>query len=281
MGARGRTLRTQLAASSSASPAARPQRALARTKSLRTLLFLSASGLVLGAGRAMAEPKVPSGQVNIQSILGLNSSTVTVTQSAPSAIVNWYSFNLKSQDTVNFNQASSSWVILNRVTGNGHSSIDGTINAVGKVFIVNPDGIIFGQNAKINTGSFLATTSKISDWDFLHGRYKFSPDRDGHNASIVNQGHITASTGGFAALVAPGVRNSGTITATLGTVILGAGNYFNLDFYGDKLITLGVNDSIAGQVKDVATGQPLKSLITNTGKLSANGGRVELTAAAA
>ena len=94
-------------------------------------------------------------------------------------------------------------------------------------------------------------------------------------------GTITATSGGFAALVAPGVRNSGTITATLGTVALAAGNTFSLDFYGDKLITLGVGDEIAGKVKDVATGQTLKSLVTNEGKLKANGGRVELTAAAA
>jgi hypothetical protein len=46
------------------------------------------------------------------------------------------------------------------------------------------------------------------------------------------------------------VRNSGTITATLGTVALASGNSFTLDMYGDKLITLGVNDQIAGQVKD-------------------------------
>ena len=91
------------------------------------------------------------------------------------------------------------------------------------------------------------------------------------------------SSGGFAALVAPGVRNSGTITATLGTVALASGNSFTLDMYGDKLITLAVGDSIANKVIDVATGRPLKSLVSNTksGTLSANGGRVELTAAAA
>jgi hypothetical protein len=114
----------------------------------------------------------------------------------------------------------------------------------------------------------------------MTGRYQFDiPGRP--DASIVNMGTITAANGGFAALVAPGVRNSGTITANLGTVTLAAGNTFSLDFYGDKLITLGVNDQIAGQVKDVATGQTLKSLVTNDGKLKANGGRVELTAAAA
>src|ERR1019366_7346228 len=98
------------------------------------------------------------------------------------------------------------------------------------------------------------------------------------NASIVNLGRITATSSGFAALVAPGVRNSGTITATLGTVSLAAGNAFTLDFYGDRLITLAVNDQIAATVIDVATGQTLKSLVSNSGKLSANGGRVELTA---
>ena len=79
------------------------------------------------------------------------------------------------------------------------------------------------------------------------------------------------------------MRNSGTITATLGTVALASGNSFTLDIYGDKLITLAVGDSIANKVIDVATGQPLKSLVSNTksGVISANGGRVELTAAAA
>jgi hypothetical protein len=114
----------------------------------------------------------------------------------------------------------------------------------------------------------------------MAGRYNFNisgrPD-----ASIVNQGHITATSGGFAALVAPGVRNTGTITATLGTVSLASGNMFTLDLYGDKLIQLGVGDEIASQVRDVSTGQPLKSLVSNEGKIRANGGRVELTAAAA
>src|SRR6185503_13287429 len=128
--------------------------------------------------------------------------------------------------------------------------------------------------------SFLATTSDIKNSDFMGGRFNFQlPGRP--DASIVNMGTITATSGGFAALVAPGVRNSGTITATLGTVGLAAGNTFSLDFYGDKLITLGVGDQIATQVKDVATGQTLKALVTNEGKLKANGGRVELTAAAA
>src|ERR1043166_75000 len=132
----------------------------------------------------------------------------------------------------------------------------------------------------ITTAGFLATTSDIRNEDFMAGRFNFQiPGRP--DASIVNMGTITATNGGFAALVAPGVRNSGTITASLGSIALGAGNLFTLDFYGDKLITLGVGDQIASQVKDVATGQTLSSLVKNEGILRASGGRVELTAAAA
>src|SRR5205085_5627380 len=170
---------------------------------------------------------------------------------------------------------------LNRVVGNqGPSQILGSLDANGKVFVVNRDGIIFGPGAVITTAGFLATTSDIKNEDFMAGRFNFQiPGRP--DASIVNMGKITATNGGFAALVAPGVRNTGTITATLGTIGLAAGNTFSLDLYGDKLITLGVGDQIATQVKDVATGQTLKALVSNEGKLKANGGRVELTAAAA
>ena len=108
--------------------------------------------------------------------------------------------------------------MLNRVTGGlGASTIDGTLTANGRVFLVNRDGMLFGPNAVINTAGFLATTHDIKNDDFMAGRYNFNiPGRP--DASIVNQGHITAQSGGFAALVAPGVRNTGTITATLGTV---------------------------------------------------------------
>src|SRR6266508_2834388 len=206
---------------------------------------------------------------------------VIVNQTSNSAIINWNTFNIGVRESVRFNQPGSSSVVLNRVTGGlGPSEILGTLTANGRVFLINRDGTLFGLSAVVNTASFLATTHDIRNSDFMAGRYNFNiPGRP--DASIVNQGRITASSGGFAALVAPGVRNSGTITATLGTVALASGNSFTLDMYGDKLITLAVNDQIASKVIDVATGRPLKSLVSNEGKIRANGGRVELTAAAA
>src|SRR5206468_7126312 len=193
----------------------------------------------------------------------------------------WHTFNIGARESVRFNQPGSSSVVLNRVTGGlGPSEILGALTANGRVFLINRDGILFGPSSVVNTAGFLATTHDIRNADFMAGRYNFNiPGRP--DASIVNAGSITATNGGFAALVAPGVRNSGTITATLGTVALASGNTFTLDLYGDRLIQLSPSDAIASKVIDVQTGKPLTSLVSNDGKLSANGGRVEITAAAA
>jgi filamentous hemagglutinin family protein len=239
--------------------------------------------VALGASPAAAGPEGASVVGGAATIQGQGGPAVIVNQSTSSAIINWNTFNIRANESVRFNQPSASSVALNRVVGGlGPSEIMGSLTANGRVFIINHDGILFGPGSVVNTAGFLATTNDIKNADFMAGRYNFNiPGRP--DASIVNKGTITASSGGFAALVAPGVRNSGTITATLGTVALTSGNSFTLDMYGDKLITLAVGDSIANKVIDVATGKPLKSLVSNTrrGVISANGGRVELTAAAA
>ena len=214
-------------------------------------------------------------------VQGQGTGNVVVNQSSQNAIINWQTFNIGSGETTKILMPNSSSTQLDRVTGGqGPSQILGTLYSNGKIFLVNPDGILFGMGASINVGSLLATTNDITNKNFMAGRYQFTIPGN-PNASIVNMGSITAQTGGFAALVAPGVRNTGTITAKLGTIALASGNAFTLDMYGDNLITLGLTDSIASQVVDVATGQPLKSLVSNDGKLKANGGTVTLTAAAA
>src|SRR5436305_3739499 len=237
--------------------------------------------LVVLPAAASAGPNGGSVVGGSATISNPGSANVTVNQQSDKAIINWNLFNIGVGEKTTFNQPNTNSIVLNKVTGGmGPSEILGTLTANGKVFIVNRDGIIFGPGAVITTAGFLATTSDIKNEDFMAGRFNFNiPGRP--DASIVNQGTITATNGGFAALVAPGVRNTGTITAALGTIGLAAGNTFSLDFYGDKLITLGVGDQIATQVKDVATGQTLKALVSNEGKPKANGGRVELTAAAA
>jgi filamentous hemagglutinin family protein len=252
-----------------------------RSRTLNRRLALLAAALMLAPQGALANPlggQVVGGQATIQ---GQGTSTVTVTQGSQNAIINWYTFNIGAGETTQFVQPNAGAIALNRVTGGqGVSTIYGHLKANGRIFLINPDGIMIGPGGMVNAAGFLASTNDIKNSDFMAGNYKFTiPGRP--DASIVNLGHITASSGGFAALVAPGVRNAGVITANLGSVALASGNGFTLDFYGDKLITLQVGDKIASQVIDVATGQPLNSLVKNEGTLKANGGQVVLTAAAA
>ena len=248
---------------------------------LRHLLLISTALMPLAALTAYAGPDGAQVVGGSATVSGAGSANVTINQFSDKAIINWRMFDIGVGERTTFVQPNSNSIALNRVTGGlGPTQILGSLNANGKVFVVNRDGIIFGPGAVITTAGFLATTSDIRNEDFMAGRFNFQiPGRP--DASIVNMGTITATNGGFAALVAPGVRNSGTITASLGSIALGAGNLFTLDFYGDKLITLGIGDQIAGQVKDVATGQTLSALVKNEGTLRASGGRVELTAAAA
>ncbi|MDH1271218.1 filamentous hemagglutinin N-terminal domain-containing protein [Rhizobium pusense] len=223
--------------------------------------------------------KVVQGQAIIQ---GVGTKDVTVTQHTDRAAIEWKSFNIEKGERTRFVQPSDKSVILNRVTGSQAASrIYGTLESNGTVYLVNPDGVLFGPSAVVNTGSLLATTHNITDTDFMAGRDRFSLTT-GAQASVVNEGMISVRDGGFAALVAPSVRNDGIITAKYGSIGMSAvGSQFYLDLRGDELINFAVSDEIAGEVKDVRTGEALPSLVENKGKLKADGGRVALTAATA
>ncbi|WP_316859773.1 filamentous hemagglutinin N-terminal domain-containing protein [uncultured Cohaesibacter sp.] len=203
-----------------------------------------------------------------------------INQSSDKAIIEWNSFDIREGEWTQFIQPNASSVTLNRVTGGDPSQIMGQLTANGTVMLVNPDGILFGKNSKIDVGGLIATTHDIENSDFMAGRYNFTKSGN-PSASIINEGTITVKDSGVAAFVAPGVRNSGVITAKLGQVSLSSANSFTLDLYGDELIKLKVDDEIVDQVIDLATGQPMSALVDNQGRITADGGRVALTAATA
>ncbi|KAF3889333.1 beta strand repeat-containing protein [Tolypothrix bouteillei VB521301_2] len=71
-------------------------------------------------------------------------------------------FNVGNQQGVYFTNPVGIQNILSRVTGNNPSNIRGTLGVLGNanLFLINPNGIIFGQNASLDVnGSFVATTA--------------------------------------------------------------------------------------------------------------------------
>ncbi|MBI1203784.1 MAG: filamentous hemagglutinin N-terminal domain-containing protein, partial [Rhodopseudomonas sp.] len=204
-----------------------------------------------------------------------NSSTLNVNQSTDRAIINWNSFSVGAGGTVNFNQPSAASATLNRVTGDTPSSIAGIINAPGTVLLVNPNGVAITKDGVVNVGSFAASTLDIKNDDFMSGNYRFTGN--GASADVSNAGRINVSDGGFAALLGGHVANDGVISARLGKVGLGSGELITLDLAGDGFMSVAVPTSVLGDIKD---GQG-RALVSNKGKIVADGGVVYLSAATA
>jgi len=176
---------------------------------------------------------VSAGSASIASGAG----KTTITQASQNVAINWQGFSIGQTEAVQFVQPNSGSVALNRVLGSDPSSILGSLSANGKVFLVNPNGILFGKGAQVNVGALVASTLNIGDADFMAGKYNFA---GASKATILNQGSINAE-GGYVALLGASVDNQGVISARLGTVTLAAGSAMTLDVAGDGLLNVAVN----------------------------------------
>ncbi|MCD6043210.1 MAG: filamentous hemagglutinin N-terminal protein, partial [Burkholderiales bacterium] len=181
--------------------------------------------------------QVAAGQATISHF---TPSYLQVDQASDKAILNWQSFSIGAGGQVQFVQPSSTSVALNRVLGNNPSQIFGNLGANGRVFLVNPSGILFGPGSSVNVGALVASTLSITDDDFLAGRYTFS--NAGGAGSILNQGNLFSHSG-YTALLAPQVTNEGFIFANMGNVALAAGDRVSLDMVGDNLIRVSVEQA--------------------------------------
>lgn len=251
---------TSGAGSNTASPTAgRPNATSFAIKALSACLMLGlgASALALPTGGVVA-----AGGASITS----GASTMTITQSTANAAINWQSFGIAAGQTVQFVQPGSTSVALNRVLGADASNIMGNLSANGRVFLLNPNGVLFGSGASVNVGGLVASTMSLSDAKFMAGDYAFT---DAGSGSVVNRGTITAADGGYVALMGKTVSNQGVISARLGSVALAAGNAVTMDLAGDGLLTMSVAQGA------------VNALVENGGLIRADGGRVLLTAQAA
>src|SRR5450759_3809060 len=234
------------------------------TRFVRKGLAVSLSLMLAFGPNVYAGPTGGAVSAGSASIAG-GAGKTTISQSSQNVAINWQGFNIGQGEAVQFVQPNSNSVALNRVLGSDPSSILGSLSANGKVFLLNPNGILFGQGAQVNVGGLVASTLNITDGDFMAGRYKFA---GAGNGTILNQGSINAD-GGYVALLGANVSNEGVISAKLGTVALAAGNAVTLDMAGDGLLNVTVNQGA------------VNALVQNGGVIRADGGQVLLTAQAA
>jgi filamentous hemagglutinin family protein len=232
------------------------RRTLHKRPSLNRKLISFAVASCFAAEFAYANPTGPSVAAGSASFSTVGSA-LTVTNS-PNAIINWRGFSIGAGEATRFQQQSASSAVLNRVVGQDPSAILGTLWSNGKVFLINPNGILFGQGSRVDVGGLVASTLNITDGDFLGGRLNFQAGSVAN--SIVNQGELRSATGGHIYLVAPDVTNSGLISSPKGEVVLAAGKTVSLVDIGTPNLKVEVSAS--------------ESEARNLGQIVADSGRI-------
>jgi filamentous hemagglutinin family protein len=214
--------------------------------------------LAFSVQSAQANP-IGGSVVNGSASFATAGNTLTVTNT-PGTIINWQGFSINSNEITNFAQQSASSAVLNRVVGSDPSNIMGTLRSNGRVFLVNPNGILFGAGAVVDVAGLVASTLNLSNADFLAGKNHFTQVPGAGNVS--NAGSITAQDNGQIYLIAPNVENTGVITAPNGEILLAAG--YSVDLVSTDDPNLRVN--ITAPAGDA----------TNVGQLIASSGSLGL-----
>lgn len=178
--------------------------------------------------------------------------SVDIQQTQKKSILYWDSFNVGTNTTVNFRQSASDWIALNRVDPSASPSrILGQINAIGGVYLINRNGIIFGAGSQVNVHTLIASSLDVGklgsdlatrDQFFLNNGIadlnSFSIyDKDGGAATKLIAGDVKVERGasitgnilsdqvslgspGSVYLFGANVYNSGSITAQGGEVAM-------------------------------------------------------------
>jgi filamentous hemagglutinin family protein len=143
----------------------------------RSLAWLGFLGFALGGiGSVQAQQVVPDSSLNTQVTRSGDTFTITQGSAAGANLFHSFSeFSIPTGGTATFNLVNTPAIttIFSRVTGGRASNIDGLIRTTNStnpvsLFLINPNGILFGSNARLNIGgSFVGTTA--SSIQFANG----------------------------------------------------------------------------------------------------------------
>jgi len=176
-----------------------------------------------------------------------------------------FSIDINENFTLVQNRATD--IALIRVIGQDSSAILGRINAKGQLFIINPNGVLFGKDSHVNVGGLVASSLDISNDNFKRGRYKFI--NSGRAGAVVNNGELAAEKSGYIALIAPEVRNESEIRAKIGTALLASGDRVTLKIDNGSLVNYSIDKGT------------LNALVENKQLIQVDGGTVFIGAKAA
>jgi len=168
-------------------------------------------------------------------------------QCSDQVVINWNEFSIEEKETVKFCQPNSNSCVLNCVLDIHPSRILGNLKSNGQVILLNPNGILVGQGAKIDVGSFIASTLDLQSKCFLKNKeLKFSGDSF---AAVINFGDIHSHFGPVA-LVGHEVTHAGTIEIENGFGALLATNETLFNFNHEIPISIPQTSKVSQMLID-------------------------------
>ena len=154
--------------------------------------------LLAGMAGAFLIPQIgfaaPTGEHDMTTGVAVSrsGSTTNIGASAANNVIKWKDYSVASGETVAYDTKN----YLNLVTGANTSAINGTITGGGKIYLVNPNGVIFGKTASVNVGSLHVSTQPINTVntaaDMANNVSPLSTSAAGLS-DVVNMGSITAT----------------------------------------------------------------------------------------
>ena len=247
----------------------------------KTTLVVSIAAFLLYCPLYLFAQDLPQGAKVIEGSVEIDNSsanTLKININSDKAIIEYNSFDIAfGQSVIFFRPNNLDYSVLNRVIGSSASNIAGTLDATnGYIYLINPNGINISSTANINAASFIASTLNLENNNFVSGSYIFSKWVDKVGKSVINNGYIKVREGGKVALLGSAVANAGTIEATLGQVILAAGEAVTLNLDSVGMISVVIDKGVQGKIYD-ANGNSIRNAISNSGIIISNGGKVLLT----
>lgn len=238
------------------------------------------------AGTCGGNPFVGQGQASAV----ISGNVMNVNQQSQSAILNWQSFNISRDGTVNFLQPDSSSVAVNKILDTARpSTILGALNANGRVYLLNSNGIIFGEGAQVKVGALLASSLDLTQQALDNGlagainspggtapALSAAPG-DSRGAVTVENGATLEAPSGQIMLFAPEVTNRGTIKTPDGQTLLAAGSQvFLATSTDDDLRGLLVEVVGNGTVTNGEDANSTRAAADLIGRIAADRGNVTL-----
>ena len=253
-----------------------------------TLALLASSALLPVAAAAQELPTGSEVQAGAVTISTTAPGAMRIQQGTDRAVVNWQSFSVGQGGRVDIEQPGATSALLNRVTGTATSEIAGQINANGRVFLVNPNGILITATGTVNAAGFTASTLDIADQDFMAGSddVTVTASRGGERVGYVRGGFAGVMGGEGKGLVLAGVSADAGGAIDLGgdgflQVAMPAGGIAVAGRVNAQqiVLTAGAARGAARGVVNISGTLDASSVTARGGTIALGGERVELTGA--